>query len=191
VTLRRVTPPATDPITLEEAKDQCEVDYPDRDDYITRLIKTAVSFVDGEGILGRAMVSQTWAQWVGQSPGVVRITMGPFIDLTGVSYYDTDGALQVANAADFEVRLDGDFVNVRPKNGKAWPAAQSRDDAIKIEFTAGYGTAADVPDNIKHALLLMVGHWFKEREAASELSLKDIPMGVDALIGVERVGWYG
>ena len=37
----------------------------------------------------------------------------------------------------------------------------------------------------------MVGHWFKEREAASELSLKDIPMGVDALIGVERVGWYG
>jgi uncharacterized phiE125 gp8 family phage protein len=194
VILRSITPPASLPITLAEAKVQCsveaEADY--WDVYLSDLIKTAVSVVDGQGSLGRSMVSQSWAQWVSQSPDVVRVTMGPFIALTGVSYYDTEGNLQSANIANFEVRLDGDFVNIRPKINFSWPESQKREDAIKIEFTAGYGNnAADVPQCLKHALLLLVGLWFEVREAATEMTLKDIPMGVDNLIGRERVSWYG
>lgn len=191
MTLRLVTSPLTAPVTLEEAKAQCEVDYDDRNTFITGLIAAAVSLVDGDGTLGRAMVTQTWAKWVGQSPSVVKITMGPFIALTGVLFYDTDGVLQTADIADFETRIAGDFVNIQPKNGNSWPATQSRDDAIKIEFTAGFGDASAVPADLKHALLLLVAYWFENREAASELTIKDIPMGVDALIGRHRVGWYG
>lgn len=191
MTLVRVTAPAETPITLVEAKAHLRVDGSAEDTYISGLIAAAVALCDGQGSLGRSMVTQTWAKWVPQSPGVVRVGMGPFIALTGVDYYDSDGVEQVAVVSDYEVRLDGDFVNVRPKSNKAWPPAMMRDDAIKLTFTAGFGAAADVPDGIKHALLMLVAHWYANREAVTNENLKDVPMAVDALIGNERVGWYG
>jgi len=191
VTLVRVTAPAETPITLAEAKTHLRVDSGAEDTYITGLVAAAVSLCDGQGTLGRAMVTQTWAKWVSQAPGVVRIGLGPFIALSAVEYYDTENVLQSATISDFEVRLDGDFVNIRPKKNKVWPAAYIRDDAIKLTFTAGFGGASDIPDGIKHALLMLVGHWYANREAVTELSLKDTPMAVEALLGNERVSWYG
>lgn len=191
MTLVRVTAPAETPITLAEAKTHLRVDGSAEDAYIISLIAAAVSLVDGEGSLGRSMVTQTWAKWVSQSPGVVRIGMGPFISLTSVDYYDADNAIQSATLSDYEIRLDGDFVNIRPKKGKVWPNSYIRDDSIKFTFTAGFGAAADVPDGIKHALLMLVGHWYQNREAVSDASLKEVPMAVEALLGNERVGWYG
>lgn len=189
--LYRSSAPAETPITLAEAKTHLRVDSSAEDAYITSLIAAAVSLVDGEGHLGRSMVTQTWQEWSGQSPDAVRLSMGPFIALTNVDYYDTDGVLQAATLSDYEVRLEGDFVNVRPKTGKAWPSSADRDDSIRLTYTAGFGDAADVPDGLKHALKLLVGHWYANREAVTELSLKDAPMAFDALVTNERVGWYG
>lgn len=189
--IRRITAPATLPITLAEAKEQCRVDHDDEDTYLDGLIAAAIAYVDGEGILGRAMITQTWAQWVNQSPGWVRLTMGPFIALTAVEYYDAAGTLQTATLGNFETRLCDDFVICGPKDGYSWPTADTRDDAIKISYTAGFGAAAAVPAGIKHALLLLVAHWYQNREAASDKPLRDIPMAVDALIGNERVRWFG
>lgn len=192
MTLLRVTAPAETPITLAEAKAHLRVDGSAEDPQIQSLIDTAVALIDGDGSLGRAMVTQTWSKWVSQTPGVVRIGMGPFIGLTAVDYYDADNVLQSATLADFEVRLDGDFVNIRPKSGKVWPNAYIRDDSIKLTFTAGYGAAADVPENLKSAIKLLIGIWFGPgRDGVSEKKLTDVPFGIDALIGKERVSWYG
>jgi len=189
--IRRVTAPATLPVTLTEAKAQCRVDHSDEDTYIESLIRRAVALFDGEGELGRAMITQTWAQWVDQAPGWVRLKMSPFIALTSVQYYDDAGVLHTATLSDFETRLQGDFVICKPKEGFEWPAADARQDAIKITYTAGFGTAADVPETVKHAILLAVGHWYERRAAATDADLTDIQLGVDRLIGAERVSWYG
>lgn len=168
------------------------VSHADEDAYITTLIGAAVSHIDGQGALGRAMITQTWAQYVPQAPGWVRLTMTPFQALTSVKYYDEAGALQTATLDDFEAWLDGDFVRVKPKEDREWPTADVRPDAIVITYTAGFGdTAADVPAGLRHAILMLVSHWYENREAASETKLNDVPMAVDALIGNQRVAWYG
>jgi uncharacterized phiE125 gp8 family phage protein len=189
--LVRVTAPATLPINLAEAKAHLRVTSSGEDAYITSLIGAAVAFVDGTGELGRAMITQTWAQWVPQNPVRVRLLMGPFIALTAVQYYDAAGALQSANAADFDAHLSGDFVIVEPKDNAEWPVADDRIDAIKITYTAGFGAAADVPAGVRHALLMLIAHWYENRAAASEAAVREIPVAVAALIGNERVGWYG
>ena len=188
---RRVTAPASLPVTLAEAKAQCRVDHNDENGYIESLIRRAVAMFDGEGELGRAIITQTWAQWVTQAPGWVKLKMSPFIALTSVQYYDDAGALQTATLSDFETRLDGDFVICKPKEGFEWPAADARQDAIKITYTAGYGAAADVPETVKGAILLAVGHWYDCRASATDANLTEIQLGVDRLIGAERVKWYG
>ena len=186
------TAPATTPVSLTEVKLHLRVDGTDEDSLITALIGAAVAHLDGLGVLGRAMITQSWAEWVGSSPGIVTLPIGPFQSLTSVEYYDDAGALQTATLSDYEVRLEGDRVNVRPKTGKAWPDAATRSDAIKIVYVAGYGDAGtDVPQSIRQAILLMVGHWYENRTAVSEANLKEVPLAVDALIGIERVGWYG
>lgn len=189
--IRRVTAPAMMPVTLDEAKAQCRVDHDDEDDYIESLIRRAVALFDGDGELGRAMVTQSWAQWETQAPGWVRLQMGPFISLTSVQYYDGAGVLQTATLGNFETWLDGDHVIVKPKDGYDWPSAQVRPDAIKITYSAGFGAAADVPETVKGAILLAVGHWYDRRAAASDAGLEDIQLGVDRLLGTERVRWYG
>jgi uncharacterized phiE125 gp8 family phage protein len=190
--IRRVVAPASLPVTLSEAKSHCRVDYSDDDAFISALLDAAVSHIDAEGELGRAMITQTWAQWEMQSPGWPRLKMGPFQALVSVEYYDADGALQTATLADFETRLDRDFVIVKPKEDREWPRADTRADAIKITYTAGFGDAAsDVPRNIRHAILMLVAHWYENREAVAEARMAPVPMAVEALLNNERVGWYG
>lgn len=190
--IERITAPVNKPISLDEAKVQARVDHDDDEALIQSLIDTAVDLLDGEGVLGRAMITQTWAQWVSQSPGTVTLRMGPFIALTALEYYDADGVLQTGDPSDLEVRKRGDFVTVAPKDGFAWPGAQSRPDAIKISYTAGFGTTAgSVPQGIRHAMLMLVAHWYQNREAIAAGSMSDVPMAVEALINRHRVGWYG
>ena len=184
--------PAVDPVSVTEAKAHCRVDVTDDDTLIGGLIAAAVAHIDARGVLGRAMVTQDWAQWECQAPGNVRLHMGPFQSLVSVEYYDTDGALQTATLTDFETRLSGDFVVCQPKSGFTWPAAQTRDDAIKITYRAGFGDAgSDVPQSLRQAVLMLVAHWYENREAVAETKFEEVPLAVAALIGAERVGWYG
>lgn len=188
----RVSPPAAFPVSLAEAKEQLRVDTSADDDFIQRLVEAATEQLDGDGELGRAMISQSWAEWSGPSPDAVKLTMGPFQSLTSVEYYDTDGTLQTATLSDFETRKDGDFVTCRPKTGFSWPATQDRDDAIKITYVAGFGaTSADVPQPLRHAVLMLVTHFEQNRSAIADRAMFEMPMAVDRLIGRYRVDWYG
>lgn len=192
MTLALASAPAVTPISVAEAKAHLRIDHAEDDALISSLIDAAVSYIDATGVLGRGMVTQDWAQWVSQAPGWVRLRLGPFQSLVSVEYYDTDGALQTATLADYETRLDGDFVICKPKTGNTWPAAQTRGDAIKITYRIGYGDAAtDVPQNIRHALLMTVAHLYEQRLLYVDVQLREVPLAVEALIGVERVGWYG
>lgn len=192
MTLERLSPPTVAPVTLAEVKAQMRVDHADDDGLIDTMIAAAVDMVDGTGKLGRAMITQTWGQWVDRAPGWVPLRMGPVQELTAVDYYDADGVLQEATLSDFEIFRDGELYLAKPKSGAAWPGAQVRPDAIRVSWKAGFGDAAtDVPAGLRAALKLIVAHWYEHREAVTGESLADLPMGADMLIGLHRVGWYG
>jgi len=190
--LVRTVAPSVTPISLVEAREHCRVDHTDEDVLIESLIAAAVSHVDAQGELGRAMITQSWAQWEPQAPGWVRLDMGPFQSLTSVEYYDDDGVLQTADVADFEAQLSGDHVIIKPKDNREWPRADTRRDAIKLTYVAGFGdTPEDVPAGIRHAMLMLVAHWYENRSAVDDARMMPVPMAVEALLANERVGWYG
>ena len=140
--LVRVTAPATAPISLAEAKTQMRVESSDDDSIIQRLIDAAVAFVDVQGALGKAMITQTWGQWLSPNPSTVYLSLGPVQSVSAIKYYDVDGALQTATLADFNVFGTPNRISVSPKSGRAWPVTQTRDDAIKIEYVIGYGSTS-------------------------------------------------
>jgi uncharacterized phiE125 gp8 family phage protein len=192
--LQRIAAPATTPITLSEVKAQLRVEGPDDDVILTRIINVAVAYTDAQGALGQAMITQTWAQWMGANPTQsIKLMLGPVQSVSAVKYYDLDGVLQTDSLSKYEVFGTGLTTTVQPKSGEKWPVAQDRADAIKIEFVVGYGDApANVPDTVRHAMLLLVGHWYDNREVELIGSIsKTLPFGYEPLLNIHRDAWYG
>ena len=192
--LALVTAPAAEPISTTDAKQQMRVEHSDDDMLIARLVGVAIRTVDAEGMLGAAMISQTWGESFGKSPGTVPLAMGPVQSVSAVKYYDADNALQTATLSDFDVLGPSNQTIVRPKPGKTWPSPlYDRDDAIQIQYVCGYGDAAsDVPQTVRHALLMLVAHWYENREPELVGSIsKTIPFGFADLLNLERAEWYG
>ena len=192
--LERVTGPAALPITLAEVKAQLRIEHDDDDAYINRLIDVGVVTVDAKGVLGQPMISQTWALWMSATPSYeVALPLGPVQSVSAVKYYDTDGTLQTDDLANYDIFGRPMSKTIKPKTGFAWPVAQQRSDAIKIEFVAGFGDgASDVPDTIRHAMLMLISFWYENRE--NELigvTSKTLPFGFADLLNIHRESWYG
>jgi len=191
-TLERVSAPSIKPITLEECKEQLRIDGDADDVYLTRLIAAATSYADALGVLGKAIITQTWRQWIGNNPSAVSLALGPVQSLSAVKYYDTDGVLQTATLSDFELVGLPNSPVARPKSGYVWPIAQSRPDAICVEYVCGYGDAvSDVPEAVRQGLLMLVAHWYENRETSVEKQYANLPFGFNELIQIERGNWYG
>lgn len=185
--------PATTPVTLTEVKDQLRVEHTDDDTLINRLISVAVAYTDVQGALGHAMISQKWGQWIDSTPPAsVKLILGPVIQVNAVKYYDTNGDLQTDTLTNYEVTGTSFASYVSPKEGFNWPETQDRSDAIRIEYTIGYGeTTADIPETLRHALMMLIGHWYDNRETTMMDELSHVPYGFDALIDMHRRCWYG
>lgn len=186
--LKKITPPAIEPVSLAEAKSHLRVDGTDEDDLITGWITTAREYA--EGYQNRTYITQTWELWLDCWPrgDYIRIPRPPLQVVASVKYYGTDGTEYTMDPGDYIVDAVSEPGRVALGYGKTWPATTLRPvNGIVARYTAGYGDGAeDVPKMVKQAILLMVGHWYRNREAAGKVE-GEIAFAVHALLGMDRV----
>lgn len=171
--LAPVTPPAEMPVTLAEAKDHLRVLTGAEDGLITGLVAAATQHLEGRsGILGRALVTQTWDMRLDCFPrrvgGRIELPMPPLQSVTWIKYIDGNGDEVELPTSEYVVDAQHMIGRVRPAYGLQWPTALDDEGAVRIRFVAGYGGAAAVPVPIKQAILLLVGHWWINREAVGQ-----------------------
>ena len=155
------TPPVNEPMTLQEAKDHLRVDLADDDSYIDVLVKAARR--EAEEFMERALITQTWELFLDFFPKAsnapILIPRPPLLSITSIKYIDGDGAEQTLPAGDYKVDAASAPARIFPAFEKSWPTTRVEVNAVTIEFQAGYGpNAQDVPENIVHALKLIIGH---------------------------------
>lgn len=171
---------ASEPVTLTEAKTQCRVDSSDSDTDITGLIAAARSHI--EGYCGTPLVSRTVTVKCDCFADFERFPAPPLTSVSSVTYVDTAGATQTLSTSIYEVRGDGLVASIALKADQTWPEVQT---GSRITVTAVVGYSA-LPEAIKHAILLLISHWFDNRGAASDRPMTDIPHAVDALLSNHR-----
>jgi uncharacterized phiE125 gp8 family phage protein len=184
-----VTAPENPLLSVAEARAHLRVTSTSEDDYIEALVDAATSHIDGyAGVLGRALLTQTWRQSFNDFPPVdeIRIALGP-VQSVVVTYYDPSDNEQTLASGDYHVVASASGPKIILRDGYSWPSTSDRPDAATIEWVCGYGdTSAGVPAGIIHAAKLLVGHWFHNREAASEASMSEVPLAVSALLAPYR-----
>jgi uncharacterized phiE125 gp8 family phage protein len=188
--LRIVTPPAEEPVSLAEARAHLRVDTTEDDDQIRALIVAARQHVDGhDGWLGRALVTQTLALKLDRFPRAITVPLPPLQSVESIIYVDGSGTTQTL-AEDRYTATSGEPAKIVPAYGLSWPETRSVPEAVTVTFTAGYGTAADVPAPIKAALLLHVGTLYRDRESVTVGGGANETPAYGALLSPYRVGGF-
>jgi uncharacterized phiE125 gp8 family phage protein len=198
----RTVAPATDTLLpLDAVKAQLNVLFDDDDPLIRALTEAAIARADAcSGTLGRALLTQSWkatfrdflcqGRWYYDGSPILRLPLGDLIALTSVKYYDTNNAQQTLAVTVYQAFSDesGPFVALKPL--QQWPSIYARADAVEVIWQAGYGpTAADVPADLRHGLLMLIAYWYENRETASlsQLTLSEMPFATTALLEKYRV----
>lgn len=154
-----VTGPTAHVVDLPDLEAHLRVDVSDEALLIETLERAAVGHLDGwRGVLGRAIMPQTWRVTVGCAgchtlpmPDVIAATMGG--EALALSFSGA-GCSVMTDAA-------GDIV---------FTCAMPPEQLASVQV----------------AVKLLVGHWYQNREAASERALVGAPMAVDMLVNALR-----
>lgn len=196
--LTLITPPAVEPVTLEEAKDAQRIETADDDAFADAALIAAVRHA--ETMTGRAFINQTWELKLDAFPvagpgspwAEVRVPLPPLQSVVSLKYVDGAGVEQtLAAGTDYAVydagaaRAAG---RVAPAFGKTWPAARAEPNAVRLRFVAGYGAGTgNVPNEIKSAILLLFGDLYRFREESAAGLTVATRNAVEALLMPFRV----
>lgn len=178
-----VQKPADELVSLVRVKSHLRVDFDTDDALIAGLLKAAIARIDGPDGIGFAMLEQTWRRSMDCFPWCIHLRGAPIKAVTSIKYQDPDGVQQTLAPADYIVDLDSEPVRIEPAFGRSWPGARHVIGAVKVDYQLGVESADDVPSDLIAAILLMVGHWYENREASViATNAVKLPMGVDWLL---------
>lgn len=189
--LTLVTAPASEPVSVAEARLHLRTEDDGEDGLVAALISAARHHA--EEFTGRALVTQTWDLTRDAFPcdgaDYIRLGKGRVQSVASVTYLDEAGESQTWDSSNYAVDTASEPGRLALAPDVFWPSTQSgRINAVTVRFVAGYGAAAAVPAAIKQAILLLVGHWYVNREAVVTGTIaSDIPFAADMLLRQYRV----
>lgn len=164
--IKVITPPATEPITLAEAKANLRVVGTDEDADIERMIRAARQMAEER--LNRALMPQTLAFGTDGFCGPLRVPRPPLVEIDSLTYTDTDGAPQVLPDTAYLVDEFADPPTISAAPGTSWPATRAQAGTVVVQYQAGYADAASVPEPIRQWMLLAINAFYEHRSMVNE-----------------------
>lgn len=197
-TVRVVTAPSYEPVTLAEAKAWCRVDTDDtsQDGVLNMLIQAMREYA--EEFTGRAFALRTLQLRMNGFPSdEIELPRPPLVAVTSIEYLDADGTLQNLNGSpsQYQAYVYAEPGVVAPVYGGAWPATRDALDSVRITYTAGYA-ASGSPDTSTEAIPAKVKLWmqarlvtlYEQREQLMRNNMVQVPRDfVDGLLDGLRI----
>lgn len=201
--LKCTTQPSEEPLSIQEAKNHLRVDDDmTADDVLIRaLIAAARQYAESE--CQRVFVTQSWqlvldsfpgALLSGQSPGyfnasVLELHRPTVQTIDSIQYLDMGNTWQTMPPTDYVADLNAAPARITPVFGRIWPITLPQIASVKVNFTAGYGAAAAVPEGIKAWIKIRLATLYENREEVAMMNrgkIEPLPY-VDRLLDPYRV----
>lgn len=177
----RVTAPLLAPVTLAAAKQHLAVDHDEHDERIQLAIEAATAHLDGySGILGRALVRQTWRECSSFWPAgrCLPLALAPVLSVASIKCRTASGSEVTLPESAYRVLAEASDPKLLISISADLPALEQSPDAVTITYQAGYGDAGDVPAPLRAAILMMVGDQYRFTETAVLGAASAVPMSV-------------
>jgi len=171
------------PLSIDEVKDHLIIDndFNDDDELIDIMIETAVNYVENH--TRRALLTQTITAKYDAFAPCFELERPVLQSVTSISYIDTAGDTQVVNSSEYTVDTASTPPRIVPAYGYSWPSTRCIINAVTIVYVAGYTNKSLIPNQIRHALLLMIGDMYENREnTIAGVSIKEQTFAVEALL---------
>lgn len=158
-------------IPLTTIKSALKVDYDDDDRELTRLREAAMSLISRN--TGLALEPASYELYLVEW----RDTLFPAFPLSSLTHvkYTTGGVLTTVPAADYWI----DRSDAMPMLRFLEKPALDEGTAIVVTYVAGY---ADMPPEVVHAVISLVGHWYNNPEASQPITLSTVPLGLQYIL---------
>ena len=185
-TYQVITPASTYPVSLTEAKLHLKVDITTDDTLITNLIVAATQV--SEEYTNRFFINTVVNQTCSDFKELSELFKSKVSAVTHVKYYDSDNAQQTWSSSNYVVNNEYEPCQINLVVDGSFPNIADRIDAIECRYTVGYGTASDVPDVIKQAILLTLGNWYENRMSViTGRTTTEMPMSAKFLLDTYKV----
>jgi hypothetical protein len=175
------TAPASEPITLAEAKSYLRVDSSGDDALITSLISTARKLCEEH--TQRAFMTQTYelfldaledvedGLWEGIRTGpyinyyknYIELPMPPVVSVSHIKTYDDNDTATTFSANNYYVDNARQPARVVLRTGETFPTALRVANAIEVKYITGYSSASAVPEPIKFAIYQVLTYLYEHR----------------------------
>lgn len=192
MSVRVITPPAEYPLTLAEVKAHLHVDHDDENALITSYLAAATNHA--QKFMGRALITQTLELTLDKFFPQIQIPMPPLQSIVSIKYDDAAGNEQtLVENTDYIVDAKSEPGWVVPVN-ETWPTTIESINTVRIRYLAGYidntssPAVANVPFDVKAAILLMIGTLHANRETVViGATMASMPWSAEQLMRQHRV----
>jgi len=173
MSLNLVTPAALEPTTPADFAAHARIDpsiaaITTEATWITDCLMAAREWA--ESFTQRQFITATWELWLDYFPTwEIKIPKAPLISVVSLKYLATDGTLTTLDPSlylvDNPAGPEAQQGAVLPAYQQTWPVTRRQENAVKIQFTAGYGAAAaNVPFAIKRGIYIKAAELYQRRE---------------------------
>jgi uncharacterized phiE125 gp8 family phage protein len=166
--LKLTSAPTDLPLTLEEMRAHLNITDVDQDAMLMFYLRSAISQFDGaDGLLNRALISQTYTYKLDYFPFIIELPLPPLQSVTSITYLDTAGATQTLATNQYRVLNAGvphKLGTIEQEYSTTWPSTRSISQAVTVTFVAGYGARNTIPEHIRSLLLMTVKEAYDHRD---------------------------
>jgi uncharacterized phiE125 gp8 family phage protein len=180
----RTVAPALLAVSIESVKQHVRESGNESDTEIERAIRAATAYA--EKCQWCQLAAATFVErWDSFPAGDIVPTKQPLVSVTSLEYVDAAGVTQTLTVTtDYVVDAYSRPGRIVLAYGQSWPSTRGYIDDVVLTYVAGYSTEASMPDEVKHAIYLLCGHWLRNKEATGDVGA-EIPFGVKALLGLD------
>ena len=179
MSIKDLSPPASEPLDLAYAKIFLRVDNDDEDALIGDLITAARVRV--EQMIRTSLITRRQVYTTDRlSDSGFYINHGPVETVHSVKAIDKDGAEFDLLLSDVDIDLRAVPAKLCLREPYRWRNFGSGARQVEVEFDAGYGPgAADVPMPLRQAVMLLLAQSYEHRSSGDT---PPVPLMVDALL---------
>lgn len=178
--LTQTVAPTAEPITASDVKDAMRVTLTDEDSLIADWVVAArMAF---EFASETQVMSATWKVKLRKWHHWFPVPRPPLVSVTSITYYDDNDTQQTVSSSDYLVDTDKYPGEILFKQSFTKPKLSvDRLSPIEVVYTSGYSSSDNVPQDIKTAIALLAGTYFKYRESGTLNTINELPEGFLAI----------